>query len=138
MRIAFLVLLLLPPAAGITLLLRAGEQLRNFVRLTPALESQTDLEKFKSIARRQMSVALAQSVILIFPVLAYAAGIFFHVLLPADFVWILIPAVLVILAAIRIKEDEKKVWSTPARGPEFLKARDRIVHTWRFKAFPDW
>ena len=137
MRIFFLIFLLTPPAFGILLLLRAGEQLRNFLRTTPVLGSSADLETLKSLARQQMFTSLIQAFILGLPILAFGGGILFHVLYPSDFIWILLPSVLVILAALRIRSDEKQVWSIPAENSQLEGERDRIISCWRFKAFPD-
>ncbi len=137
MRFVFLALMLIPPICGILLLLQAREQLRDFLRETPLLVSDRDIEKLKALARRQMYLSLFQACVLGLPVAAFGGGILLHVLFPSDFVWILLPSILVILAALRMRPEEQRLWCLPAENSRLEEERDRIISCWRFRALPD-
>lgn len=137
MRIIFLMFVLIPPLLGILLLQGARKQIKSFLKITPVLSGETDLEKFKSLARRQMYTSLIQGLILSLPIVAFGVGVLKHVLFPSDFIWIVLPSVVVILIALRFRSDEQKIWNIPTESHELESERDRIISSWRFKVLPD-
>ena len=130
--------MLASPALAIFNVVIQGRGLRQFLDTTPQLSSSLDLENFKKVAGRQMWAALAQAALLLIAPACFFWGLLIHSLTPADFVWILLPSVVVILVARSFRSLELRAWAIPATGDYLMAERDRIVKIWRTKAFPNW
>jgi len=137
MRSLFLFLLLAPSLSGLALLLQGGGRLREFLRSTPHISSRKDLESFKDLARSQMRGALLQAVLLPIPIIAFTTGVLRRILLPSDFIWILLCSLPLILTALRLRRDEKRVWALPTTDVELEAEKDHVVSSWRFRMLPD-
>ncbi len=138
MRTILLTAILLGPVAA---LINSGIQarhLREFLTRTPSLESAVDLDAFRRLAGRQMRAALVQIVLLAAAPVCFGWGVLQGHLGAGDFVWVLLPAVVVILVSRSIRRLELRAWSLPATDPGLTAERDRIVRVWRTKALPDW
>lgn len=138
MRTLFLTAMLASPALALLNAWIQGKDLKNFLDTTPELASSQDLENFKNIAGRQMRAALAQGALLLIAPACFFWGLMIHALTPGDFVWILLPSILVILVARSFRSLEKKAWSLPAADHYLEGERDHIVTVWRTKPLPDW
>jgi drug/metabolite transporter (DMT)-like permease len=138
MRTVLIIAMLASPALAIFNVVIQGRGLKQFLDTTPKLASSLDLENFKRVAGRQMWAALAQAVLLLIAPACFFWGLMIHSLTPADFVWILLPSVVVILVARSFRSLELRAWSIPAADQYLTTERDRIVKIWRTKAFPDW
>lgn len=138
MRSTLLTIMVGTQAAAVVNALIQGRDLKSFLARTPQLASTIDLEGFKAVAARQMWAALAQAALLLVAPACYVWGLVTKNLLPADFVWVLIPAVVVILVARSYRPLELKAWNLPAADGELEKARDAVVTCWRTKPFPNW
>jgi hypothetical protein len=115
-----------------------GIELKRFVDATPRLQSSRDLERYKSVVGRQMIAALAQIVLLATPPLLYAIGLMMDVLVPTDFVFVLVPSLVILAVAGVYRKSEKSAKEILAADPELERQRDAIVHTWLRKPWPDW
>ena len=115
-----------------------GRDLKRFLDAIPALSSSHDLETFKGLARRQMIAALFQGGLLIVAPACFIWGLTVGHIAPADFVWLLMPSVLVLLVARSYRGLEERIWNLPAEDDELRHERDRIVRVWRTRPLPDW
>ena len=115
-----------------------GRNLREFLDRTPVLASSMDLENFKAVAGGQMWAALAQAFLLLIAPGCFVWGLATNNLTPGDFVWILLPSVVVILIARSFRSIELRAWSIPTADEEMAAERDRIVRVWRTRPLPDW
>jgi hypothetical protein len=115
-----------------------GNNLKEFLDRTPEFASMLDIENFKRVAGQQMRAALVQAALLLVPPGCFFWGLMTDSLSPGDFVWILLPSVIVILVARSFRKLELKAWSLPADSDDLAAERDRIVRTWKTKALPDW
>lgn len=115
-----------------------GNNLKEFLDRTPQFASMLDIENFKRVAGQQMRAALVQAALLLVPPGCFFWGLMAGSLSPGDFVWILLPSVIVILVARSFRKLELKAWSLPADSDDLAAERDRIVRTWKTKALPDW
>lgn len=115
-----------------------GKNLKDFLDRTPLLASSKDLEGFKDVVSRQMWAALAQAGLLLVAPGCYFWGLVTDSLKPGDFVWILLPSVIVILVARSFRGIELRAWSLPSADQEIASERDRIVSIWKTKPFPNW
>ena len=115
-----------------------GRDLKLFLHTTPRLASTHDLEQFKIVAARQMYAALLQAVLLLVAPGCFVWGIVTHHLSGSDFVWILLPSVVVILVARSYRGLERRMWTLPTADAELEATRDAVVRTWRTKPIPDW
>jgi len=138
MRTLLLTALLASPALAIFNVVIQGRGLKQFLDTTPKLASSLDLENYKKVAGRQMWAALAQAGLLLIAPACFFWGLMIHSLTPADFIWILLPSVVVILVARSFRSLEQRAWSIPAANEYLTTERDRVVKVWRTKAFPDW
>ena len=130
--------MLISPALAIFNVVIQGRGLKQFLDTTPTLASSLDLENFKRVAGRQMWAALAQAALLLVAPACFFWGLMIHSLTPADFVWILLPSVVVILVARSFRSLELRAWSIPAADQYLTTERDRVVKVWRTKPLPDW
>jgi len=126
------------PAIGVLNAFWFGTELKKFVASTPILASSRDIEEFKTTVAHQMYAALAQIALLATPPILYFAGLFTGVLRPSDFVFILVPSVLIIAVAAIYRGEEARAKTLPATDPELERQRDAIVRTWMRKPWPDW
>lgn len=138
MRWLFLAGMMAGPALGLLNAAVHARRMVDFLRTTPRLDSSRAMERFKELAAGQMRAALLQGMLLVTAPVCYLWGLVSTALRGADFIWILIPSAVVIVAGRTFRTIELKVWTLPATEPEFEAQRDRIVHTWKTKALPDW
>jgi hypothetical protein len=115
-----------------------GRDLRRFLDATPRLDSTSDLERFKGLAARQMWAALVQGALLLVAPACFVFGVFDKHLTGADFVWILLPSLIVILTARSYRSLELRAWTLESADSELEAARDAVVRTWRTRPLPDW
>jgi hypothetical protein len=126
------------PALAVVNSVVQGNNLKEFLDRTPEFNSALDIDNFKKVAGQQMRAALAQAALLLVPPGCFFWGLMSGSLSPGDFVWILLPSVIVILVARSFRKLELKAWSLPADTEDLAAQRDRIVRTWKTKALPDW
>jgi len=126
------------PAIGVLNAFWFGTELKKFVASTPTLASSRDIEEFKKTVAHQMYAALAQIALLATPPIVYFAGLFTGVLRPSDFVFILVPSMVIIAVAAIFRGEETRAKTLPATDPELERQRDAIVRTWLRKPWPDW
>ena len=138
MRTILLAAMLASPGLALVNAVIQGRNLKEFLERTPELASSLDLENFKRVAGRQMWAALAQGGLLLIAPACFFWGLMIHCLTPGDFVWILLPSVVVILVARSFRSLELKAWSIPAANEYLTGERDRVVKVWRTKPLPDW
>jgi len=138
MRTLLLAAMLISPALAIVNAVIQGRGLKDFLNRTPELASSLDLENFKRVAGRQMRAALGQGLLLIIAPVCFFWGLMIDSLPPGDFVWILLPSVVVILVARSFRSLEMKAWTIPAANEYLEGERDRVVKIWRTKPLPDW
>ncbi len=138
MRTLLLIAMLASPALAIFNVVFQARGLKQFLDTTPRLASSMDLENFKTAAGRQMWAALAQAALLLIAPACFFWGLMIDSLTPADFVWILLPSVVVILVARSFRSLELRAWAIPAANEYLTMERDRVVKVWRTKPLPDW
>jgi len=138
MRTLLLTALLASPALAIFNVVIQGRGLKQFLDTTPKLASSLDLENYKKVAGRQMWAALAQAGLLLIAPACFFWGLMIHSLTPADFIWILLPSVVVILVARSFRSLEVRAWTIPTANESLTNERDRVVRVWRTKPIPDW
>jgi len=124
--------------AGVVNSLWFGLELRRFVDRTPVLASRLDMMRFKKVVSHQMYAALVQLVVLSAPIVIFAAGIMFKVLGGTDFLFIIIPSVVILVLAGITRRWETRAKTIPVADPEIEAERNTIVHTWLRKPWPDW
>ncbi len=81
---------------------------------------------------------MTNRVLLLVAPACFVFGIVKHHLTGSDFVFILLPSVIVLLVARSYRGLEKAMWTLPAADDQLEAARDDIVHTWRTKPIPNW
>jgi len=138
MRSTFTFLMLLFPALAIVNAWWFGRELRAFVAATPSLASTADIERMKSVVKRQMIAALIQIPLLAASPILYAVGLLRHILRPADVVFVIVPSAAVLALGLASKRIEGAARAIPAPDHELRRQRDAIVHTWLKKPLPDW
>jgi hypothetical protein len=119
--------------------LRAGDDLRRFVKQTPLLATADDLRQLERVAARGMIGTL---VMLGLALLGGTAGILIFyqersLKLP-DLFTLLGAGLAVWLAGIRFKATERRVMATPAADDALQKQRDEIVTIWQNRLLPPW
>ena len=70
-------------------------------------------------------------------IIAFTTGVLRRILLPSDFIWILLCSLPLILTALRLRRDEKRVWALPTTDVELEAEKDHVVSSWRFRMLPD-
>ncbi len=139
MRSILLAAMTVLPLLAILNLARSTTSLRAFQRQVPALRSTHDVERFKELAAQQMYAALLQIGLLGLPVVILLVGVAGKILLPADaLLFLLVPSLVILVVASRLRGLERAVKSTPAADDELARQRDAVVTTWMKKAVPDW
>ncbi len=113
-------------------------QMKNFLSLMPAIKNQKDMNRFKSIVKRQMYAALIFPAFSVIMILIFLYGVKSGALAAGDLVYIIIPSVLLLLFSKFIKQTEMKLRNIKTDDPNLKKERDRVVSVWIGKAFPDW
>jgi hypothetical protein len=102
------------------------------------IASTVDIERMKAVVARQMYAALVQIVLLAAAPIAYVVGLARGELRPTDALYIIVPAAAVIVLSLGSKRVEARARALAAADEELARQRDRIVHTWMKKPFPDW
>ncbi len=138
MRETFVLLLLVLPGLAIANALAFGGELRRFVREVPFLSSTRDVERYKTVVAHQMYAALVQIGLLGAPILLFFVGVARGVLGPGDVLLVIVPSLIVIVVATRLKKVEAQARQIPAADDELARQRDAIVATWIRKPLPDW
>jgi len=138
MRTLLMTVMLVSPALAVINSVVQGRRLKEFLDRTPEFASALDIENFKMVAGQQMRAALVQAALLLVPPGCFFWGLMVGSLSPGDFVWILLPSVIVILVARSFRKLELQSWSLPASDGRLATERDRIVRIWKTKALPDW
>lgn len=138
MRAFLLTAMIASPGLALVNAAYQGRNLKRFLDRTPELASTLDLENYMRVVGRQMWAALVQAVLLLIAPACFVWGLAIRCLTPGDFVWILLPNVVVILVARSFRSLELRAWSLPAADQELAAERDRIVHVWKTKPLPDW
>ncbi|PWB78692.1 MAG: hypothetical protein C3F15_00895 [Holophagae bacterium] len=138
MRSTFISLLITFPALGILNAWWFGRELRAFVTATPSIASTADIERMRSVVKRQMIAALIQIPLLAAGPILYGLGLLRHVLRPGDVVFVIVPSAAVLALGLASKRIEAAARALPAPDHELRRQRDAIVHTWLKKPLPDW
>jgi len=128
---------ILLPSLQLALCLWCGQELRAYVRRTPAIESPADLDRFRAMVARQQYAALA----LILLTVAYLAllgyGIFTDQL---GLLETMVPVFIFIIVGImghQFKAVERRAQNLPVPDEALRAERDRIVHAWLHRPFPE-
>ena len=138
MRTLLLTLMLVFPGIGLLVSIYFGFDLKRFVATTPEIDSQSDLERFKQIVKKQMYGALGQFVILIIPTLLFLYGFFSRTLFFRDVAYLIVPSLVILAAGLYFKTLERRAQTLPIANPQLQPERDRVVEVWKHKPFPDW
>lgn len=138
MRSTYTFLMLLFPALALVNGWWFGRELKAFLSLTPAIASTADIERMKAMVARQMYAALVQIPLLAAGPAVYAYGLYRHVLVRSDVVFVIVPSALVLAAGVALKRVEAAARSLDTPDDELRLQRDVIVDTWLRKPFPDW
>ena len=131
-------LLVAMPAVSIVSATCFMSALKRFMGETPRIDTAADLEIFKSVVKKQMYAALIQIALLGLPIVLFVIGSLTQTLRLGDFVYVLIPNLVVIIAGRILRRVERKAQMLPVSDPQLEKARNDIVRTWEKKALPDW
>ena len=110
----------------------------DFLNLVDSLKNKIDMEKFKKLVKENMYAALLNLVFLGSSWIIYFIGFFLKILGIIDFIFILIPAVLIVLFSLKLKSLEKMVQKLPADNPVLEEESNMIVDIWLHKPFPNW
>lgn len=137
-RTHVIVIMLACPTVGLILAAYFGMQLRQFVRSTPELRSNSDLDAFKRLVKGQMYAALAQIVILSIPILIFAVGFWKKIVFTKDIVYLFVPSLIILAVGMLLKSVERNAQQVPAVNEELKQERDRIVDIWLHQPFPNW
>jgi len=134
----FIAALLLFPALGLVNAVYFGLELRRFVARTRRLESTLDMFRFKKVVAHQMRAALAQIGLLLAPIPIFILGVVLDALDATDIMYVIAPALIIIVVAVVFRSWEQQAKSIPAADPELAEQRDAVVRTWMRKPLPDW
>ena len=137
LRDIFIVLMILFPVLGFINLLWGARQLKAFIELTPEIETGHHMQKFKSLVSTQMYCALFQIAFLGLPLATLLIGYLIGTLHSMDFLYVLIPSLVILVFGASIKSMETKVKEMPVRS-EFKDEFDSVVRTWMHKPLPNW
>lgn len=137
LRDIFIVLMILFPVLGLINLLWGARQLKIFIDLTSEIETGHHMQKFKSLVSTQMYCALFQIAFLGLPLAILLIGYLIGTLRSMDFLYVLVPSIVILLVGASIKSMETKVKEMPVRD-EFKNEFDGVVHIWMHKPLPNW
>ena len=137
-RTHIIVIMLACPAIGLILAAYFGMRLRQFVRSTPELRSDSDLDAFKRLVKGQMYAALAQIVILSVPILIFAVGFWKKIVFTKDIVYLFVPSLMILAVGMLLKSVERNAQQVPAANEQLTQERDKIVDIWLHQPFPNW
>jgi hypothetical protein len=115
-----------------------GRELKRTVRAIGRLQSTADLERYKRVVARQMSAALVQLVLLAAPPILFGIGAVTGLLGMKDLIYVVLPAVAVLLVAAGFRRVEAEARQIPAESEELARQRDAVVRTWLKRPLPDW
>jgi hypothetical protein len=122
---------------GLAILLAAwgGGEVRRFLRQTPRIADPAALERFKSMARRNMRFALGQIVLLLTGILV---GM---ILILVQGLTALLPVLLtngvLVAAGKSLSRFEKRARSLPAATPALAEEHRRVSESWVRRLLPD-
>jgi hypothetical protein len=134
----FIALIVAFPILALVNVVYFGLELRSFLARTATLESSLDLLRYRKVVGHQMYAALAQIGLLLAPLLVFIVGILLDVLEASDIVFVIAPALVIIVVAVVFRGWEQHAKTIPAADPELEAQRDAVVRTWMRKPFPDW
>ena len=112
--------------------------LRRFLARTPELGSVEDLQVFRRIVARQMYASLVVLTLAVATVAVVAYGFFQDLIGWSELRYVLGLGSLFVVVGAWCSAVEAKVKEIPAADDKLRAERDRLVATWRSKAFPDW
>ena len=81
---------------------------------------------------------LAQIVFLDHPAGIFFVGVVCKALEPADMIFVIIPAAIILLFDLAYKEVETALRETPIDDEQLRRQRNAVGKTWINKPFPDW
>jgi len=126
------------PCLAIVWYLYFAARLKQFLRDTPAIASTRDLDAFKVVVKGQMVAALVQLVLLNVPWILLIYGYVRTVLHGADALYLLVPNLVVFVLGKQGKKIEGQAQNLKVADEQLQKERDRVVHIWLHKPFPNW
>ncbi len=138
MNYYFLTVIIVLQLTGLVYCLIFIRKFTNFLNLVSRIQNDLDMEEFKKLVKENMYAALANIVFLGGSWILYFIGYFIKILNIVDFVFILIPAVLIVIFSLKLKTLEKKLQNLSADSPTLEDERDRVVDIWLHKPFPNW
>lgn len=130
-------IVLLGSAMGFANLIVGGMQLRAFARDVAAIQSFHDMERFKQMVSIQMYCALLQIVFMVVPLVVVLGGYATKRLNDLDFLYVLVPSVIILIAGMMVKRLESEVKAIEV-SEEYEAEFEKIVDTWMTKPFPNW
>ena len=138
MRTWFLALLVVLPVLDMALVQYATSRIQSFLRDTPTIESNDDLERFKAVVKLNMYGALALLPLALAPLVLFFGGIYADILAFGDWPWVAVPGILMAAHGYLCKQVEKRSYDVPVDHAGLRTERDRIVRVWQRKMLPDW
>lgn len=138
MSIPMMLLLPAMQLAGVLVMVVIELRMRRFLWEVPILQGEAEMTAFRDLAARNMHGALLNIGLLGGSWLLFFLMLYLKVLSMDFFVFMLIPAILVMITGVIAKGTEVRVHSLPTACEALTRERDRVVHVWLTQALPDW
>ena len=137
MRENLIILLLALPTLAIVNALIAWYVLSTFVRGTPGIDTQRDMDRFKRVISYQMYGALLQIALLLPPTAIYFVGLAVGTLGVGDIAFLLVPSFIVVAVGALGKKIEARAKALPVTE-EFAGEYQRVLEVWVKSPLPKW
>lgn len=139
MRGTYLALIVGLPVAGTATSCFFLARTRRFLATTPELTGPADLEAFKALAKLNMIAALAILPYVVAPIVLFFVGKSMgHLGEAEDFLYLLVPSIVNLVAGLQLRTWEKRMQAMPARDEALRAERDRVVDVWLHKPWANW
>lgn len=113
-------------------------QINRFLASTKTISSDLEMDQLKSIAAKNMYVALATIPLLGGPWIMYLLGVAKGSFLVADYWLLATPSMGYPLLGLISTLLERRLKSLPTETSELEQQRDRVLKCWKTRAWPNW
>ncbi len=137
---SLLMMLLLPAMqlAGVLVMVVIELRMRRFLQEVPILQGAAEMAVFRDLAALNMYAALLTIGLLGGSWLLFFLLLYLKVLNMDFFLFMLLPAMLVMITGMIAKGTEGRVHALPTASEALTQERDHVIHVWLTQALPDW
>lgn len=137
LRDLFIAAMIVLPIFAVGNLAWGAKQIKGFLEMTGSVDTDRHMQRFKQVVATQMYCALFQIGFLAVPIVLLGLGYATKTLHDMDFLFVLVPSILILAYAAYVKVSEKNIMALPV-SDRLREEFDRVVNTWLHKPFPDW